>query len=55
KGFNCGTGASGVGRAATEAFVISFIAIIVINFFLAKLMNDLYTILYGTATLNAIG
>ncbi len=55
KGFHCGTGASGVGRAATEAFVVSFIAIIVINFFLAKFMNDLYTMIYGSTVLNAIG
>lgn len=47
KGFNCGTGASGVGRAATDAFVVSFIAIIVTNFFLAMFMKDLYTLLYG--------
>ena len=53
KGFNCGTGASGVGRAATEAFVISFIAIIVANFFLAKFMNDLYTLIYGAGFLTA--
>lgn len=55
KGFNCGTGASGVGRAATESFVISFIVIIITNFFLAKFMNDLYTIFWGNALLNAIG
>ncbi len=47
KGFNCGTGASGVGRAATDAFVVSFITIIISNFFLAKFMNDLYTAIYG--------
>jgi phospholipid/cholesterol/gamma-HCH transport system permease protein len=55
KGFNCGTGASGVGRAATESFVISFIAIIVSNFFLAMFMKDLYTIIYGYSGLSAIG
>lgn len=41
KGFNCGSGASGVGRAATEAFVMSFLAIIAINLVLAKLLNDI--------------
>ncbi len=51
KGFNCGTGASGVGRAATEAFVISFIAIIITNFFLAKIMKDLYSLIYGDAVI----
>jgi hypothetical protein len=35
KGFTCSGGASGVGRASTESFVASFIAIIVINLVLA--------------------
>jgi phospholipid/cholesterol/gamma-HCH transport system permease protein len=47
KGFTCGAGASGVGRACTEAFVASFIAIIIINFFLAKLSQDWYVAIYG--------
>lgn len=47
KGFYCQPGAAGVGRAATDAFVTSFIAIIVANFFLAKFFNDLYVIIYG--------
>jgi phospholipid/cholesterol/gamma-HCH transport system permease protein len=42
KGFNCGSGASGVGRACTESFVASFMAIIVLNFFFAELSKDLY-------------
>lgn len=42
KGFNCGSGASGVGRAATEAFVASFLAIIAINLVLAKILNTIY-------------
>ena len=41
KGFNCQAGASGVGRAATEAFVASFLTIIAINLVLAKLLNTL--------------
>ena len=48
KGFNAGGGAQGVGRAATDAFVTSFIVIIISNFFLAKFLNDLYAMLYGT-------
>jgi phospholipid/cholesterol/gamma-HCH transport system permease protein len=40
KGFTCRAGAAGVGRAAMEAFVASFIAIIVMNLMLAKLLND---------------
>ena len=47
KGFHCGAGASGVGRACTESFVASFLAIIVLNFFFAKLLQDLYIGLYG--------
>lgn len=47
KGFYCESGAKGVGRAATDAFVTSFIAIIVSNFFLAKFLNDLYLFVYG--------
>lgn len=47
KGFTCRPGAAGVGKAATDAFVTSFIAIIIANFFLAKFLNDLYAIVYG--------
>jgi phospholipid/cholesterol/gamma-HCH transport system permease protein len=46
KGFNASAGAQGVGRACTEAFVTSFIVILVMNFFLAMLMNTLYQILW---------
>jgi phospholipid/cholesterol/gamma-HCH transport system permease protein len=41
KGFNCGAGASGVGRAATESFVVSFLAIIMINLILAQFIGSL--------------
>lgn len=47
KGFTCGSGASGVGRACTESFVSSFIAIIILNFFFAKLLRDMYETIYG--------
>jgi phospholipid/cholesterol/gamma-HCH transport system permease protein len=47
KGFHCRAGAEGVGRAATDSFVTSFVAIIISNFFLAKLLQDLYIIIYG--------
>src|SRR5258705_4065874 len=47
KGFTCGSGASGVGRACTESFVTSFIAIIVLNFFFAQLLKDWYLTIYG--------
>lgn len=41
KGFRCRAGAQGVGRATTEAFVASFVAIVLINLVLAKLLNDI--------------
>lgn len=47
KGYYCRAGAKGVGEAATEAFVASFLAIIVSNFVLAKFLKDLYYILFG--------
>jgi phospholipid/cholesterol/gamma-HCH transport system permease protein len=47
KGFNCGAGASGVGRACTESFVASFICIIIMNFFFAQLAHDWYEAIYG--------
>ena len=42
KGFHCGPGAEGVGRATTMAFVATFISILVSNFFLAVLMRHIY-------------
>lgn len=51
KGFTCGSGASGVGRACTESFVTSFIAIIVLNFFFAQLLKDWYLTIYGLRSL----
>jgi phospholipid/cholesterol/gamma-HCH transport system permease protein len=47
RGFHSTAGAQGVGRATTQAFVTSFIAIIILNFFLAKFANDLFTLIYG--------
>ncbi len=46
KGFNCGSGAQGVGRACTESFVASLITILVMNFFLAKMLNDIYNMIW---------
>jgi phospholipid/cholesterol/gamma-HCH transport system permease protein len=46
KGFNAGSGAQGVGKACTEAFVTSFVVILVMNFFLAMLMNSIYQIFW---------
>lgn len=46
KGFHCRPGAEGVGRAATEAFVASFIAIMAIDFLLVLLLQSLYRLIY---------
>jgi phospholipid/cholesterol/gamma-HCH transport system permease protein len=51
KGFNSGAGASGVGRACTESFVLSFLAIIVFNFFFAQVAQDWYQALYGVRSI----
>jgi phospholipid/cholesterol/gamma-HCH transport system permease protein len=52
KGFNCGSGAQGVGRACTDAFVASFVTILVMNFFIAILGNAVYEMLWpGTGSL----
>ncbi|MFM1822803.1 MAG: hypothetical protein RI967_1069 [Planctomycetota bacterium] len=45
KGFHCAGGASGVGRASTESFVASFLAIIFINLVLAQFLGELQRLL----------
>lgn len=51
KGFHARAGASGVGRASTEAFVFSFLAIIATNLVLAKLLNTIgYMFIYRADT-----
>ncbi len=47
KGFHCKAGAEGVGRATTEAFVSSFLAIIYLSLILAKVLNDIDIIIQG--------
>lgn len=51
KGFYCRTGAEGVGRACTESFVVSFIAILVIDFFVGTFLSGVYRGLYGVKIL----
>lgn len=46
RGFHCRAGAEGVGRAATEAFVLSFIAILVFDFFLSLVLSDVARLLW---------
>ena len=47
KGFFCRAGAEGVGRACTEAFVASFIAILALDYFLAEVLQSVSIHLYG--------
>jgi phospholipid/cholesterol/gamma-HCH transport system permease protein len=42
RGFHSEAGAEGVGRAATEAFVFSFVAILVLDFFLGIALDSAY-------------
>lgn len=49
RGFHSKAGAEGVGRAATEAFVYSFIAILVIDFVIGYLWNRVYDMLYPSS------
>lgn len=42
RGFNCGSGAEGVGQAATSSFVLSFVVILVLDFFLGMFLNEIY-------------
>ncbi len=48
RGLTSSPGAEGVGRAATQAFVYSFIAILALDFVLALFLNSLYTYLWPT-------
>lgn len=47
KGFHCRAGAAGVGRATTESFVRSFIAILVLDFFLAVTLTAIGIRIWG--------
>jgi phospholipid/cholesterol/gamma-HCH transport system permease protein len=42
RGFHCQPGAEGVGRAATKAFVASFVAIMVLNLLLGIFLDGVY-------------
>jgi len=55
KGFNCESGAAGVGKAATESFVLGFIAIIISNFFLAQFLNTLDPLINGVSNTSVVG
>jgi phospholipid/cholesterol/gamma-HCH transport system permease protein len=42
KGFNAGEGAEGVGRATTQAVVVSSLTVLIANFFIAVLFNAVF-------------
>ncbi len=46
RGFHCDPGAEGVGRAATSAFVISFVLILILDFFLGIASDRFYLMLW---------
>ena len=49
RGFHSRPGAEGVGRSATEGFVLSFVAILAIDFVLAMLTSGLTNLLWPPA------
>jgi len=51
KGFNCNQGARGVGQACTEAFVLSFISILFLDFALVVIFKTLYSIFWPLRSL----
>jgi len=46
RGFHCDPGAEGVGRAATSAFVVSFVSILMLDLFLGIVLNQVYGLLW---------
>lgn len=51
KGFHCSPGAAGVGRACTESFVASCMAILGMDFFLGMIMNSIIETIWGVRVL----
>jgi phospholipid/cholesterol/gamma-HCH transport system permease protein len=47
KGFRCAPGAAGVGRACTESFVVSCMAILALDLFLGMTLNTIIEIVWG--------
>ncbi len=46
RGFHCDPGAEGVGRAATQAFVYSFVSILALDLFLGILLDSIYLLIW---------
>ena len=51
KGFQSRMGAEGVGRAATEAFVVSFMLILLLDFFIVLFLQGVYDALWGRVSI----
>ena len=51
KGFQSRQGAEGVGRAATEAFVASFMAILILDLFIIMFLQGMYDALWGRTSI----
>jgi phospholipid/cholesterol/gamma-HCH transport system permease protein len=49
RGFHCEPGAEGVGRAATQAFVHSFVSIFILDLLLSIVLDGIYNILWPQA------
>jgi phospholipid/cholesterol/gamma-HCH transport system permease protein len=49
RGFNCDPGAEGVGRAATTAFVYSFVMILLLDLLLGIALDGIYFTLWPEA------
>lgn len=50
RGFNCEPGAEGVGKAATTAFVYSFVLILAVDLFLTIVLNSIYYTIHPNGT-----
>lgn len=55
RGFHCRAGAEGVGTAATESFVLSFVVILAVDFLLTVLLNAIYYSIWPQAVSFACG
>jgi phospholipid/cholesterol/gamma-HCH transport system permease protein len=49
RGFNCQAGAEGVGRAATTAFVYSFVVIIILDLLVSIVLDQIYLAIWPAA------
>jgi phospholipid/cholesterol/gamma-HCH transport system permease protein len=54
RGLNSKPGAEGVGRAATESFVASFVAILALDFFLGMFLINLYDYILNPGTTRSL-